>query len=63
MSIVEEVATALSRGDRKKKEMFEEQLRAYEEFRKKMEAAGISPKKRNFSIPLIERIGTPRFLD
>jgi len=40
---------------------FEDQLKAYEKFRKRMEEAGVAPKKQDFSIPLIERIGTFSF--
>lgn len=61
MSIAEDVATALSQEERSREDHFEEQLKAYEKFRKRMEEAGVTPKKQDFSIPLIERIGTFSF--
>ena len=63
MSIKEDVATALSQDERSRGENFKKQLKAYEEFRKRMEDAGVTPKKQEFSIPLIERIGTSSFLN
>jgi len=56
MSTAEDVETALNHE--KRKDNFEDQLKAYEKFRKRMEDAGVAPKKQDFSIPLIERIGT-----
>ncbi|WP_136440118.1 hypothetical protein [Pacificoceanicola onchidii] len=61
MSIVEKVEVALNNDERTRDVNFEEQLKAYEEFRKRMEAAGVAPNKQDFSIPLIERIGTFSF--
>ncbi|WP_419738636.1 hypothetical protein [Ruegeria sp.] len=61
MSIAEDVATALSQEERSRGDDFEKQLEAYEKFRKRMEDAGVAPKKQDFSIPLIERIGTFSF--
>lgn len=61
MSIAENVAAALNQEERSRGENFEEQLKAYEKFRKRMEEAGVAPKKQDFSIPLIERIGTFSF--
>ena len=63
MSIAEDVATALNQEKRSRADNFKKQLKAYEEFRKKMEDAGVEPKKQKFGIPLIERIGTSRFFD
>ena len=61
MSIIAEMTAVLGSDDEAKSENFEKQLKAYKEFLAKMEAAGVAPKKQDFSIPLIERIGTLNF--
>ena len=61
MSIAEDVEIALSQEERRREDHFKEQLKAYEKFRRRMEEAGVAPKKQDFSIPLIERIGTFSF--
>ena len=63
MSVVEDVKAVLSQDERSRRDNFQKQLKAHEEFRKWMDDAGIVPTKQKFSIPLIERIGTSDFLD
>ena len=40
-----------------KSETFKQQLERYDAFRKELDRAGVAPKKQEFTIPLIERIG------
>jgi hypothetical protein len=60
VGIEEKVKVALGMRDMKSNE-FRSQLERYEEFRGKMDRAGVVLHKQEFSIPLMERIGNSVF--
>lgn len=61
MPLLEDMKAALEKTGAEKTQAFDEQLAQYEAFRKRMEEAGVTPAKRDFTIPLMERIGTIAF--
>ena len=61
MSVTEEVAKVKADPKPDHGSEFSEQISRHKEFRQRMLAAGVKPKKQEFSIPLMERIGTQAF--
>lgn len=64
MSIAEEVERVLvdtENSETLDKDKFAEQIQQYQVFKKKLEDAGVQPAKKQFSIPLSERIGSMQF--
>lgn len=63
MSIADDISDTLKSGNTTKDQWFTRQIEENAAFRRRMEDAGVFPQKREFSIPLIERIGTLNFSD
>jgi hypothetical protein len=63
MSIIEDMSDVLQSGKSALDQQFMRQMDENEAFRKRMAEGGVFPKKKEFSIPLIERIGTLNFSD
>ena len=63
MPIREKPANAMNRDERNRSrgDILEHQLKAHAGFRKWMKNNGIVPRKQEFSIPLVERIGISSF--
>lgn len=61
MSTTEKVAKMKSDTKPNHETEFSEQISRHKEFQRKMLAAGVKPKKQEFSISLMERIRTKAF--
>ena len=61
MPIQDVLKEAVAASTPKMDDNFRRQIQENREFKERMDAAGVIPNKQEFSIPLIERIGTFSF--
>lgn len=61
MSVREAIKEVLKQAPSEQDAQFQKQLEQYEEFKRKLDNAGIVQNQKTFSIPLIERIGSSNF--